>query len=537
MSTQPDVAWQQSRADSEPMLSERIDPAMLERLASRVTLADPDRAGTTVHTPLTDAVIGRVPDGQPDDVIEAVRRARAAQQDWAQRSFGDRGAVLVRFHDLVLERQDEVLDLIQLESGKARAHAFEEVADAAIVARYYAHHSEKHLRPRRRQGALPLLTTTTEYRHPKGVVGFIAPWNYPLSMSITDALPALMAGNGVVLKPDAMTPFTALWAVELLTEAGLPRELFGVVSGRGTVIGTPMIENVDFICFTGSTRTGRIIGSQAGEQLIACSLELGGKNPMIVLDDADLDAAADGAVRGCFASAGQLCISIERLFVQAGAFDGFVERFVERVGRIRLGAGLDWEADMGSLVSAEQFATVSKHVDDAMDKGATVLAGGRARPDVGPHFYEPTVLAGVTEDMTVYREETFGPVVSVYGFEDIDEVIGRANASPYGLNGSIWTGNTARGREIATRLQVGTVNVNEAYAASYASVDAPMGGFKDSGLGRRHGAEGIRKYTEPQTVSVQRLMPIAAPDGLGERRYASVMTKALGVLRRLPGVR
>ena len=508
----------------------------LDALAARVTTTGP-RETLAVHAPATGEFLGEVPFCTPDDVQVAVRRARIAQDAWAHRTLAERAEVFIQFHDLLLERQEEILDLIQIESGKARKHAFEEVADTAIVARYYALNADQHLEPKRRRGALPGITVAWEHHHPLGVVGFIAPWNYPLSMAITDAIPALMAGNAVVLKPDQKTPFTALWAVDLLAEAGLPAGLFQVVTGEGSKLGTPLIESCDFLCFTGSTATGRRVARQAAERLIHCSLELGGKNPMLVLADADLEAAVAGALRGCFSSAGQLCISIERLFVHESIYYRFVERLVQETKALRLGSGLDWEADMGSLISTDHLAKVDAHVRDAVEKGATVLAGGKARPDLGPCFYEPTLLADVTEEMVLFSEETFGPVVAIYRFESIHDAVERANASLYGLNASVWTQDLDLGHRIATRLQCGTVNVNEAYAAAWASVDAPMGGFKDSGLGRRHGAEGIRKYTEPQTVAIQRGLPLAAPSGMPDEVFSRAMSTTLKALRRIPGLR
>ena len=506
-------------------------------MTDHIALADTDREDIAVEMPFTGETLGHVPRCTAEDVEAAARRAREAQERWAETSFAERARVFFRFHDLVLDRQKEALDRIQQEGGKARRHAFEEVLDTAITARYYANTAEKHLKPRRRQGAFPLLTSTREYHHAKGVAGFIVPWNYPLSLGISDAIPALLAGNGAVIKPDEKTPYSTLWAVSLLYEAGLPEDLIQVVTGYGAELGEPLVQNVDFVMFTGSTRVGRIVAQQAAERLIDYSMELGGKNAMLVLDDADLEKTIPGAGRAIFSNSGQLCISMERLYVKSGIYDEFKSHLLEHVRRMKLGAGLDYSADMGSMVSGEQLGRVQEHVGDAVEKGAKLLTGGRSRPDIGPYFYEPTLLEETDESMTLCAEETFGPVASLYKFDTLEEVVEKANDSSYGLNFSVWTQDLKRGRELATRLEAGTVNVNEAYAAAWASLDAPMGGFKDSGVGRRHGAHGIRKYTESQTVAVQRGVPIAAPFGMDEERYARLASGALKVMRRVPGIR
>ncbi|MEU1074033.1 MULTISPECIES: succinic semialdehyde dehydrogenase [unclassified Streptomyces] len=488
---------------------------------------------TANHTPFTGEKLADLPESTPDDVAGAFARARAAQPAWAATPARERAAVLLRFHDLVLDCQAEVLDLIQLETGKARLHAHEEVQAVAVAARHYGRKAPAYLRPRRHTGVVPTLTKVTELRQPRGVVGQIAPWNYPFELSVGDALPAFVSGNAVVMKPDTETALTALWARDLLIEAGLPAEVFQVVLGEGPVVGPEVVRHADYVSFTGSTRTGREVAQGAAARLVGVSLELGGKNAMLVLRDADVEKAAAGAVRACFSSAGQLCISIERLYVHESVADVFVERFAARTKAMRLGNSLAYGADMGSLVGERQLETVTRHVEEAVAKGARLVVGGVARPDIGPLFYEPTILEGVEAPMAVCTEETFGPVVSVYRFTDEDEVIENANATPYGLNSSVWTKDSRRGHEVAARLRTGTVNINEGYAPAYGSVQSPMGGMKDSGLGRRHGSEGILKYTEAQTVAQQRLLPLAPSFGMDDEKYAAFMTRSLKAMKAL----
>ncbi|MGY3338287.1 succinate-semialdehyde dehydrogenase/glutarate-semialdehyde dehydrogenase [Streptomyces filamentosus] len=502
-------------------------------LVARLTRGVIGSGRTANHTPFTGAKLADLPEATPEDVAEAFDRARAAQAAWAATPVRARAAVLLRFHDLVLARQSEVLDLIQLETGKARLHAHEEVLAVAVAARHYGRKASSYLRPKRHTGVVPTLTKVTELRQPRGVVGQIAPWNYPLELSVGDALPAFVAGNALVMKPDTETALTALWARDLLIEAGLPAEVFQVVLGEGPVVGPEVVRHADYVSFTGSTRTGREVAQGAAARLVGVSLELGGKNAMLVLEDADIEKAAAGAVRACFSSAGQLCISIERLYVHESVADAFLERFAARTKAMRLGNSLAYGADMGSLVGERQLETVTKHVEEAVAKGAKLVAGGVARPDIGPLFYEPTILDGVEAPMTVCAEETFGPVVSVYRFTGEDEVVARANATPYGLNSSVWTTDARRGHAVAARLRTGTVNINEGYAPAYGSVRAPMGGMKDSGLGRRHGSEGILKYTEAQTVAQQRLMPLAPSFGMDDEKYAAVMSLSLKALKAL----
>ena len=511
----------------------RVDGEVLSRLAARAAVAD--RGATfALVTPLTGEECARVPEGTPGDIAAAAAASREAQSRWAATPFAERGRVLLRFHDLVLSRRDEILDIIQLETGKARRHAFEEVMDVAIWSRFYARTAEGFLRPRRRQGVLPLLTAAWELHHPRGVIGFVTPWNYPLNMSFSDAVPALMAGNGAVIKPDSQTPFTCLWAAELLERAGLPRGLVQVVPGRGSLLGEPLIAAADYLMFTGSTATGRTVAGHSAAQLKDCSMELGGKNPLLVLPDADLPRAVAGAARGIIANGGQQCVHPERIYVPSRLYEPFCEALVATLRRVKLGASFTYADDMGSLAGEAQLSRVTRHVEDAVAKGARVLTGGRPRPDVGPYFYEPTLLAGVDETMDACRDETFGPVAAVYPCSSVDDMVRRANDSEYGLNASVWTRDTRQGRAVAARLQAGTVNVNEAYAAAFVSA-GPQGGFKQSGMGRRHARQGIVKYTEAQTVAVERLLALDTPPFLTHAQYAAVMPAVLRLLSRVPG--
>lgn len=522
-------------AEPAPRWPDRVDADRLQRLLGELSVPnDEGRERLEVVQPTTGAPVGDVPAATPDDLDAVVERAGAAQQTWADRDADERRECFLRLHDLVLDRREQLLDVVQLETGKARIRAYEEVLDAAFTTRYYADRFESMLAPRSMQGAIPLAMGATVHREPYGMVGIIAPWNYPLTLAITDAVPALLAGNAVVLKPDAMTPFTALAAIQLCREAGVPRDLFQVVTGHGSEVGPALVDRSDFVSFTGSTETGREVGARAGRNLIDCSLELGGKNPMLVLADADLERTVDGAVRGCFSSAGQLCVSFERCYVHADVYDAFLGGFAERTEALDVGPGFGYDVEMGSLLDADHLEKVERHVAEAVDAGATVVTGGEARPDLGPTFYAPTVLTDVPPDTEVAREETFGPVVAVEPFDDVRDAIERANDSPYGLNASVWTEDLDRGRAVARELDCGTVNVNEAYATAWGTTGAPMGGMKDSGVGRRHGREGLRKYTEGKTVAVQRFHPFAPSDWLPPERFVAATTAGLRLLRRLP---
>lgn len=427
------------------------------------------------------------------------------------------------------------MDLIQLESGKSRVPAFEEVFDTVATTRYYVNTAPGLLKRRRRSVSLPGLTTAWEYRHPVGVVGNITPWNFPFTLSISDIVPALIAGNAVVVKPDEKTPYSALLGSELLEEAGLPRGVLQVVTGYGETVGSALIDLVDFVMFTGSTEVGRKVSEHAGRRLVTAAMELGGKNAAIVLADANLEKAVPGIARAVYANGGQLCISMERIYVDEAIRDEFTRAFVDYSRSQRLAPSFDFSSDLSSLISREHLENVHSHVEDAVANGATLLTGGKPRPDVGPLFYEPTVLTGVDETMLLCRSETFGPVVSLYGFSGIEDAIHASNDSDYGLNYSVWTSDTQTGVDIASRLHAGTIGVNDGYAATWSSYGAPMGGMKASGQSRRHGDVGLLKYTESQTVAVQRLIPaFAPPPGMSYETYQRVLAPALKLMRRLP---
>ncbi|WP_072690821.1 succinic semialdehyde dehydrogenase [Rhodococcus marinonascens] len=510
--------------------------ATFARLADLIAIPDAaDRPTRSVVEAFTGKELATVPVGTAQDAKDAIARARVAQREWAKRPATERSAIFHRYRNLVLENRDTLLDMAQAETGKSRAAALEEVLDISLTARHYARVAPKLLRPRRVSGMLPGLTKTVVRHHPKGVVGVIAPWNYPMTLAVSDAIAALLAGNAAVLKPDSQTPYCALACVDLMYQAGLPRDLFAVVPGPGSVVGTALVENTDYLMFTGSSATGQLLAEQAGRRLIGFSAELGGKNPMIVTAGANLREVTDAAVRACYSNSGQLCISIERIYVEESIAPEFTRMFGERVRNMTLRAGYEFGIEMGSLVSEAQVKAVSSHVDDAVVKGATVIAGGKARPDLGPLFYEPTVLTDVPESAECYRDETFGPLVSIYPVANVDEAVERANDTEYGLNASVWAGTKAEGEAIAARIHAGTVNVDEGYAPAWGSTGAPMGGMGVSGVGRRHGEDGLLKYTEPQTIATTRILNLGGPRGLPPKAWAKIMPPFVKALQWIPG--
>lgn len=436
-------------------------------------------------------------------VVEAIDSARAAQVEWAKTPVSERSKIVLELHALMLEDEAKLLDLLQLETAKSRAHAFEETAGAIAAASYNAGIATKALARRKTKPGVPVLTRTYVDQVPVGVVGVITPWNYPLALTMLDVLPALLAGNAVVQKADNQTALTVLFARHLAVEAGIPAELWTIVVGDGELVGNAITDNVDYVAFTGSTATGRKVAERAAKRLIGCSLELGGKNPMIVLEGASIKRAAEIAIAGAFGSAGQLCVSIERVYVPNRIKDEFIEELAKRTDSLTVGRSSDFSMDIGSLTGYNQLQRVMGYVDDAVSTGATVVAGGKQVPETGPYFFRPTVVTNVNPNARMYRQEVFGPIVAVEGYEDLDEAIRLANDTELGLNASV-VGPEREAIKVAEKLNAGSVNINEGFRATFASMESPMGGFKSSGQGRRNGANGLLRFTEAKSIGVAR---------------------------------
>lgn len=507
-----------------------ITDAFLEKLVARV----PSTSGGTwkLTEVYTGEVLVELPQSTPEDIERAFETARAAQVEWAARPLKERLAVFKRAHTLFLDNAETTTDLIQVESGKNRRMAIEETCDPVMVMSHYLKRAPKLLAPVKRGGPVPMLTTSTEIRQPKGVIGIIAPWNFPFATGISDSISALMAGNAIVLKPDNKTALSPLYGIQMLEEAGLPKGLFQVVCGEGPDVGPTLIDNANYVMFTGSTATGRVVGERAGRNLIGCCLELGGKNPMIVLEDANLDEVVQGAIFGAFGNTGQICMHIERMYIPESRYDEFRDRFVAATEALNVGAAYDFGPDMGSLVSPDHKDRVQSHVDDAVAKGATVLTGGKARPDLGPAFFEPTILEGVTKDMLAGVTETFGPVVALHKYRTVDEAVALANDTDYGLNASVWGGAVANACQVGRRIESGNVNVNDILATAFASKGTPSGGVKQSGVGARHGDQGLLKYTDVQNLAVLKKQVMGAKPGQDYDKYVKGMISGLRMMRK-----
>ncbi len=462
-----------------------------------------------VTNPATGEVIATVPAADAKQIKEMARNARASQPGWEALGFDGRARILRRAQKWLVDNQERVIDTIVSENGKTYEDALlAEVSYGAAAFGFWAKQAPKYLADEKVRSSSPfVLGRRLLVRYaPVGVVGVIGPWNYPLSNSFGDCIPALAAGNSVMLKPASITPLTSLLMEEMLRECGIPENVFQVCIGAGSDVGNALIDSVDAVMFTGSTEVGKKVMERASKTLTPVALELGGKDPMIVLSDADLERAANGAVHYSMQNGGQTCISVERVYVEEPVYDQFVAKVEEKMRALRQGRpGGAGSVDMGAMTSPAQADLVEQHVEDARKKGARILVGGKRREGEGD-FFEPTLMVDVDHTMECMTEETFGPTLPVMKVRDADEAVRLANDSPYGLAASVWTKDAAKGEQVARRVEAGAVCINDAQI-NYVALELPMGGWKASGLGSRHGAGGIRKYTKQQTILVTRFAP------------------------------
>ncbi|MFC4124327.1 aldehyde dehydrogenase family protein [Nocardia rhizosphaerae] len=469
-----------------------------------MTELDQSTAVIEVHNPATGDRVGTVPVLAPDDVAAAVRELRLYQPEWEAIGPEGRKRWLLKMQDWLIDNTEHLAGVLQSETAKPRVDALIDPAFAVDLLGYYARRAGKFLADEHPSPHSPLArvkSLTVAYR-PYPVVGVITPWNFPLAMPAIDVFPALAAGAAVILKPSEVTPLSAVELARGWAEIGAP-PVFKVVTGAGAT-GAAVVENADYVQFTGSTATGRKIAAACAERMVPYSLELGGKDPAIVLADADLDRAAHGIAFGGMFNAGQVCISVERVYVEAPVYDEFVAKLTEAVAALRQGAdGRASKHDVGALANENQVRIVARHVDEAVAAGARVTTGGK-RTGVGT-FFEPTVLVDVDHSMSCIAEETFGPTLPVMKVADEDAAIRQANDSIYGLSASVWTGDKARGERVARQLNVGAVNINDVFANLF-NPAMPMGGWGMSGVGARWGgAAGVRKYCRAQAMTKPKL--------------------------------
>ena len=451
--------------------------------------------------------IGRVPLLNASDVNAAVKRARQAQIAWAKLSFRARAQFIVKAREVVLAQVDEIALLISRETGKPPAEAIAmEITPTLDLMQFFARNAERMLRRQKiKIGQFELMGRSSYIAYkPLGVVGIISPWNFPWATPLDEVVMALMAGNAVVVKPSELTPFTALKIGEIFKEAKLPEGLVEIVTGDGST-GAALVEaDINKVMFTGSVATGRRVAEAAAKHLTPVVLELGGKDPMIVLEDANLANAARAAVWGGFANAGQACASIERLYVHESIAKQFTDLVVEETRKLKLGVPTGEEIDVGAMTNERQLRIVEDHIEDAVEHGARIETGGHRVETAGGWFHEPTVISNANHSMSVMCDETFGPVLPIMTFKTDDEAVRLANDSIYGLTASVFTTDIARGRRLAEQIDAGTVMINEV-VYTHAIAQTPWGGVKQSGYGRTHGRLGLLELVTPQHIHTNRI--------------------------------
>jgi succinate-semialdehyde dehydrogenase/glutarate-semialdehyde dehydrogenase len=463
------------------------------------------------YDPSTGEEIGRVARRTAAEVREAVTRARVAQKTWATLSFRDRAAIVLKARAIVLEQIDEIAKIIARETGKPVAEAISmEVVPGLDLMHHFGRHTADLLKPQPIDiGQYGLMGRSSQIIYkPLGVIGIISPWNFPWATPLDEVVLALMAGNAVVLKPSELTPFTALKIGEVFKQAGLPNAVLEIVTGDGSTGAALVDAAVDKLMFTGSVETGKRVAETAAKHLTPVVLELGGKDPMIVFEDANLTNAARAAVWGAFANAGQACASVERCYVHESIANQFIELVVKETGALKQGAPDAENVDLGAMSNERQLNIVEDHITDAKMGGAQVLTGGKRLSESNGWFHEPTVMVNVDHSMKVMRDETFGPVLPIMTFESEDEAVRLANDSIYGLTASVWTSNIGRGERVAQKIHAGTVMVNEV-VYTHAIAQTPWGGVKQSGYGRTHGRMGLLELVTPQHIHINRVPWVA----------------------------
>ena len=480
-----------------------------------------------ITNPRTRRVAGTAEDMPANHVTTMVDELRAAQPAWEALGVADRIVWVRRLHTWVRDNDTKLIDLLEAETGKPRAEALTELAYVLEVLAYYCRNGVAFLAEKRvpSHGVLSLHKKLAIVRRPYAVVGVISPWNYPLGLALIDAIPALIAGAAVVIKPSELTPLSTRELVRgWIEEIGGP-DVLRCATGTGEA-GNAVAESVDFIQFTGSTRTGKLVAAKAAERLIPCSLELGGKDAMVILADADLERASNAAVWGSMSNAGQMCVSVERVYVEASAYDEFLRLVTAKVARLKI-LTPDGKGDVGPFIATAQLDIVQRHVDDAVKRGATLVAGGHALPGPGSQF-EPTLLINVDHTMDCMTEETFGPILSVMKVADRDEAVELANDSRYGLSASVWSKDPVVAGAVARRLEAGAVNINDV-VTNLLALTIPHSGWKESGLGSRLGGSyGVEKYCRTQAITTGRIAPRSEPQWFPySDRKTKIMRQAL----------